>query len=57
MPDDKHPRVTCATCAHYRAGYCTNARLAQLEHHNSRAEIGRDLAALPQHCPAHKGKK
>jgi len=57
VPDDKDPRVTCATCAHYRAGYCTNARLAQLEHHNSRAEIGRDLAALPQHCPAHKGKK
>lgn len=54
---DRDERVTCTACRHYRAGYCTNARRAQLTHHNGRAEVGRTLAETPQHCNGYEGKK
>jgi len=50
-------RNTCATCHHYRAGWCANARQAQLTNTNGRAEIGRTLAETPQNCNGYKGKK
>ena len=40
-------RVSCTDCQHYRPGRCGNHKAAML----STAEIGRDLAALLQHCP------
>jgi hypothetical protein len=39
-------RHSCAECQHYRPGRCGNHRLAGLEG----PEVGRDLAALLQHC-------
>lgn len=49
-------RVTCTTCAHYRAGACHAAKRAQLLTQNRPAPIGRDFAALAQWCNGHKGK-
>ena len=39
--------VSCTECQHYRPGRCGNARRAGLHS----AEVGRDLAAMPQRCP------
>lgn len=39
-------RVSCLDCKHYRPGRCGNHRAARL----TSPEVGRDLAALPQHC-------
>lgn len=47
-PDDD--RRTCMECAHHRPGRCGNHRAAGLYS----PEVGRDLAALPQRCPAHR---
>lgn len=44
---DADDRVCCADCSHYRPGHCDNYRRAGL----SVAEVGRDLAAMPQRCP------
>jgi hypothetical protein len=44
---DVDARVTCQRCAHYRPHRCGNHRAAQL----LTAEVGPELAALPQHCP------
>ena len=44
---DQDARVSCTDCKHYRPGRCGNHKAAML----STAEIGRDLAALLQHCP------
>ena len=51
MTDD--PRVTCATCRNLQAGWCSDAKRAGLPVITKRAEIGRTLAELPQHCPAY----
>lgn len=50
MTDD---RVTCTTCQHYIRGKCMQAKAADLSPFAS-IEIGRDLATLPQRCPAYK---
>lgn len=42
------PRVSCTDCRHYRPGRCGNHRRAGL----NGADVGRDLAALLQRCPA-----
>lgn len=47
---DLDDRVVCTGCRHYRAGYCLNHRRAGL----AAPEVGRALAALPQHCPGFK---
>ena len=39
-------RVSCADCAHYQPGRCSNHRCAGL----NAAEVGRDLVALLQRC-------
>ena len=39
-------RVSCTDCTHYRPGRCGNHRRAGL----SAADVGRDLAAMPQRC-------
>jgi hypothetical protein len=44
---DQDARVSCTDCKHYRPGRCGNHKAAML----TTAEIGRDLAALLQHCP------
>lgn len=44
---DQDARVSCTECRHYQPGRCGNHKAAML----STAEIGRDLAALLQHCP------
>lgn len=44
---DPDARVTCSACTHYRLSRCRNHRAAGLHG----AEVGPDLAALPQHCP------
>jgi len=44
-------RRTCPECAHYRPGRCGNARAAGLHS----PDLGRELASLPQRCPAFKG--
>lgn len=54
---DRDERTTCTECRHYRAGYCTNAKAAQLMNNNGRAEIGRTLAETPQNCNGFEGKK
>lgn len=48
------PRVTCVDCLHYRpaAQRCLNHRMALLP----TADVGPDLAALPQHCHGHQGQ-
>lgn len=46
-------RVCCVDCAHYRTGRCGNHRVAGL---NS-PELGRDLAATLQRCPAFARRK
>lgn len=48
--------VTCTACAWYRANRCHQARKAGLSPLAS-IEIGRDLANLPQRCPAFKERK
>lgn len=40
-------RVSCTDCRHYRPGRCGNHRRAGLQS----AELGRDLAGMPQRCP------
>lgn len=50
MTDDT--RVTCTTCANLRNGWCSQAKRARIGI-GERIEIGRALAELPQHCPAH----
>jgi hypothetical protein len=46
-------RRTCVECNHYRPGAhrCSRHRAAALQ----TPELARDLAALPQHCPAFAG--
>lgn len=41
-------RVSCTECSNHRPGRCDNHRAARLHS----AEVGRDLAALLQRCPA-----
>lgn len=41
-------RATCVECRHYARGKCGNRRRAGLWS----PEVGRDLAAIPQRCPA-----
>ncbi len=43
-------RVSCGDCTHYRPGRCGNHRRAGL----LTPEVGRDLAALLQHCAGFK---
>jgi hypothetical protein len=43
----------CPDCAHYRAGWCTNGKDAQLG--RMRYELG-DLAHILQWCPGFRGK-
>lgn len=50
MTDDT--RVTCATCANLRGGWCGQAKRARIGI-GERIEIGSTLANLPQHCPAY----
>lgn len=40
-------RVACVECRHYRLSRCGNHRAAG----KWAADVGRDLATLPQHCP------
>ena len=42
-------RVSCTDCQHYRPGRCGEHRRAGLH----ALDVGRDLAALLQRCPAH----
>jgi hypothetical protein len=42
-------RRACVECRHYKLGHCTRHRAALLTSN----EVGHDLAALPQRCPAH----
>jgi hypothetical protein len=44
----------CPDCAHYRAGWCTNGRDAQLG--RMRYELG-DLAQIEQHCIGYREAK
>lgn len=46
-PDWDDDRVTCQRCQHYRPSRCSNHRRAGLD----KADLGRDLATLPQRCP------
>ena len=46
--DHDDDRVSCTDCRHYRPGRCGNHRRAGLD----AAEVGRDLAAMLQRCPA-----
>ena len=48
--------VTCRQCDNLRNGKCQQARAAGLIPWAS-IEIGRDLANLPQRCPAHQAKQ
>ena len=41
-------RVSCTDCRHYRPGHCGNHRAAGLQS----PDVGRDLAAMLQRCPA-----
>lgn len=45
------PRVSCTECLRYGRGRCGNHRAAGLHS----AEVGRDLAAMLQHCPGFNG--
>jgi len=54
MPDDD--RVTCTACQNYRAGRCHDAIRAGIWRTRV-AEVGRDLAELPQRCPVHVPKE
>lgn len=45
---DDDDRVSCTDCRHYRPGRCVNHRQAGL----NAADVGRDLAAMLQRCPA-----
>lgn len=45
------PRVMCSECSHYRPGRCGSHRQAGLQ----TPELGHDLAALLQRCPAFEG--
>lgn len=49
-------RVTCVQCANLKAGRCMNAKCAGLSQWAS-IEVGRDLANLPQRCPAFVAKE
>lgn len=40
-------RVSCTDCRNYRPGRCGNHRRAGL----MVADVGRDLAVMPPHCP------
>jgi hypothetical protein len=42
-------RRACVECRHFEHGHCTRHRAALLASN----EVGHDLAALPQRCPAH----
>lgn len=57
--DDR--RVTCNACRHFERRYwrCVNARAAGLHTRLgvTAADIGPELAALPQDCPAYKSKE
>lgn len=47
-------RVSCAgECVHYRPGCCGNHRRAGLP----AADVGRDLAGLPQRCPGFQSER
>ena len=46
-------RVSCADCASYRPGRCGNHRRAGL----TVADVGRDLAAMLQRCPAFEAER
>lgn len=48
MTDDL---VTCAACRNYRGNRCHDARNSGIWR-TPVAEVGRDLAELPQRCPA-----
>ena len=53
-------RVTCTACANFRQGRCHQAQAAGLHPDRYRpgtAEVGHDLAALPQHCSAYQPAK
>ena len=43
-------RVACIACRHYEHGRCAQHRAAGLQ----ADAVGRDLAVLPQRCPAHE---
>ncbi|MDE2367538.1 MAG: hypothetical protein KGN16_01090 [Burkholderiales bacterium] len=45
---DIDTRVRCIRCRHYRPGRCSSWRAAGL----AAAEVGPDLASLPQRCPS-----
>ena len=45
---EQDERVSCTDCKHYRPGRCDNHQRAGL----TVADVGRDWAALLQHCPA-----
>ena len=45
--DADDDRRTCVECSHYRPGRCGNHRCADLH----TADVGRDLATMPQRCP------
>jgi hypothetical protein len=59
VSDDTDPRVTCTTCGNRQpvrgAMACTQPKRAGLIVPRSATclELSRDLANLPQHCPAH----
>jgi hypothetical protein len=48
--DATDDRVVCVECSNYRPGRCTRHRAAGL----LTADVGRELAALPQRCAAYK---
>lgn len=59
MTDDD--RITCITCAHRKPGQfggmaCHRAKAAGLNANRDVVELGRDLATLPQRCPAYTPK-
>ena len=58
-PDDH--RVRCEDCAHFERRHwrCVNARLAQLQTRIgvTSADVGPELAALPQDCQGYAPKK
>lgn len=48
--DASDDRRACIECRHYERGHCARHRAALLASN----VIGRDLAVLPQRCPAHE---
>jgi len=47
------PIATCRSCGNFRNGWCGQAKVAGLSRTRDRAEVGSDLASMPQRCSGH----